>query len=74
MPTDPTPPGPKKWRDVVTWPPDDGQLCLVRRNQTATAPLHAIWSESDPPIWTLLNGWSMPWWQCWKWRPDDTTP
>jgi len=70
----PLPPIPKSgYRDVLYYPPTDGQSCWVRRSPGDTATLLYLWSASDLSFVQVKGVLILPWYACISWRPCSST-
>ena len=58
-----------KWRDLHAYTPPVSKPAWVRRFTLDTNPFTASWVAAAEPYFLLANGWQLPWYLAWQWRP-----
>jgi hypothetical protein len=74
FPTGTPPPGnppisPSGWRDVLYYPPTDGQTCWVRRSPEDTSVAQAVWSLANLHFAVISQPFVIPWYSVVAWKP-----
>ncbi len=58
-----------KWRDLHAHTPPAEDQSWVRRFTLDANPFKAAWVAAAEPYFLLADGWQLPWYLAWQWRP-----